>query len=173
MSLRWNLLVISSFALLSAYSVTNLFDSSKSEKTGSPTDATVVSFEPGHAFSRLNNTRKRYFLKTFKRDERLMEAARRHAKLMGRTGKFGHEFGPGTKFKKRIFAVGFDKSAGENLGVGYRSIDAAIDGWLNSPGHRKILLKSRYTLGGIAYARNTSGKNPRFNHFWVLIVGEE
>lgn len=92
---------------------------------------------------------------------------------MGQTGKFGHEFGPSTKFQKRIFAVGFKNSAGENLGVGYRSIDEAIQGWLDSPGHRKILLKKRYTLGGIAYAQNVSGKNPRLNHFWVLIVGQE
>ena len=102
-----------------------------------------------------------------------MQAAQTHADLMGTTGRFGHEFGPSTKFKRRIFAAGFDNSAGENIGVGYTSIDAAIEGWMNSPGHRKIMLKPNYTLGGIAYARNTSGKNPRFQHFWVLIVGEE
>ena len=142
------------------------------EKLGQPLDDTVVTFEADEAFKRLNETRRNHFLAGFRRDERLMEAARRHAELMGRTGKYGHEFGPDTKFKRRIFSVGFQNSAGETLGVGYRSIDEAIDGWLNSPEHRKILLKRKFTLGGIAYARNTSGKNPRLNHFWVLIVGE-
>lgn len=165
--------IIASLFLAAACSPSSLIKKPKPEKLGPPTDQTVVAFEPGIAFERLNDTRRKHFLKGFKRDERLMQAAQRHAELMGQTGKFGHEFGPDTKFKKRIFAVGFENSAGENLGVGYRSIDAAIDGWLDSPGHRKILLKRNYTLGGIAYASNTSGKNPRLNHFWVLIVGEE
>lgn len=169
--------ILSSFIglliFLSACSPSSLLNPVKPESFGQPIDQTVVSFAPDHAFQRLNATRRGYLLGGFKRDERLMEAARRHAELMGKTGKFGHEFGPDTKFKRRIFAVGFDNSAGENLGVGYKSIDAAIEGWLNSPGHRKILLKRNYTLGGIAYARNTSGKNPRLNHFWVLIVGRE
>lgn len=158
---------------LTACTPSGVFEKARPEKLGEPLDQTVVAFEPGRAFDRLNQTRGRFFLGGFKRDERLMEAARRHADLMGRTGKFGHEFGPDTKFNKRIFAVGFRNSAGENLGVGYKNIDAAIEGWLNSPGHRKILLKRHYSLGGIAYAPNTSGKNPRLNHFWVLIVGKE
>ncbi|MEM9278914.1 MAG: CAP domain-containing protein, partial [Pseudomonadota bacterium] len=128
--------------------------------SGHPVDNSIVHFDAQTSFDRLNSVRQKHLLKSFRPDPRLMEAAQRHASLMGRTGKFGHEFGPDTKFKRRIFAVGFDNSAGENLGVGYRSIDAAIEGWLNSPGHRKILLKRNYSLGGIAYARNTSGKNP-------------
>jgi len=159
--------------LVAACSPTSALNPAKPEKLNQTIDQTVVSFVPDHAFARLNDTRRGHFLSGFKRDERLMEAARRHAELMGRTGKFGHEFGPGTKFKSRIFAVGFDNNAGENLGVGYKSIDEAIEGWLNSPGHRRILLKRNYTLGGIAYARNISGKNPRLNHFWMLIVGRE
>ena len=143
------------------------------QRLGEPIDNSVVEFDAATSFERLNSVRRKHLLSTFKRDSRLMQAAQRHANLMGRTGKFGHEFGPDTKFKKRIFAVGFEESAGENIGVGYRSIDAAIEGWLNSPKHRKILLKRNYTLGGIAYAPNTSGRNPRLNHFWVLIVGKD
>ena len=142
-------------------------------KIGKPIDNTVVSFSAANAIQKLNQVRARHNLRAFRSDSRLMAAARNHAELMGRTGRFGHEFGPDTVFKRRIFAVGFRNSAGENIGVGYRSIDEAIEGWLNSPGHRKILLKSNYSLGGIAYAKNVSGKNPRLNHFWVLIVGQE
>jgi len=101
-----------------------------------------------------------------------MKAARTHANYMGRHGKFGHEFGPGTRFLKRIHAAGFKDSAGENIGVGYRSLDAAITGWMNSPPHRKIMLKRKFSLAGIAIARNSSGKNIRLDNFWVLIMGE-
>jgi uncharacterized protein YkwD len=157
---------------LAACTPSSLFDKTGPEQLGQPIDQTPVVFDPVTAMDALNTTRSRFFMAGFQRDDRLMEAARRHAELMGRTGKFGHEFGPDTKFKRRIYAVGFENNAGENLGVGYRSIDEAIEGWLASPGHRKILLKRDYTLGGIAYAPNTSGKNPRLNHFWVLIVGK-
>ena len=49
----------------------------------------------------------------------------------------------------------------------------AIEGWLNSPKHREILLRPRYNLAGIAYAFNVSGNNPRFTHFWVLELGQD
>ena len=160
--------------MLAACSPSSLFGEKEDNiQLGQPLDQSEVQFDEIQSFDRLNAVRSRHFLSAFRPDPRLMAAARNHANLMGATGKFGHEFGPDTKFKKRIFAVGFTNSAGENIGVGYKSIDAAIEGWLNSPGHRKILLKKTYSLGGIAYARNTSGKNPRLNHFWVLIVGKE
>ena len=150
-----------------------LGEKERPERLGKPIDNTPVVFDANTSFERLNQVRSRHALRPFRSDPRLMAAARNHADLMGTTGRFGHEFGPDTVFRKRIFAVGFRNSAGENIGVGYRSIDEAIEGWLNSPGHRKILLKGNYSLGGIAYAKNTSGKNPRLNHFWVLIVGQE
>ncbi|MEM7067332.1 MAG: CAP domain-containing protein [Pseudomonadota bacterium] len=175
LTLQYRLLVPLAFLALWACSPTSVFEREAPAKltVAEPIDSTVVQFDTATAFDKLNQVRRKHFLSTFRPDPRLMEAARRHADLMGATGRFGHEFGPDTKFKRRIFAVGFDNSAGENIGVGYRNIDAAIEGWLNSPGHRKILLKRHFSVGGIAYAKNTSGKNPRLNHFWVLIVGKE
>jgi len=158
--------------LLSACSPSLKSDVLKPDARDYAPDKVIVDFDVNTSLAKINQTRRKYLLGALRQDTRLMEAAQRHAELMGRTGKFGHEFGPSTKFKRRIFAVGFDNSAGENLGVGYTSIDAAINGWLNSPGHRRILLKRNYNLGGIAYATNTSGKSPRLNHFWVLIMGE-
>ncbi|MEM9332633.1 MAG: CAP domain-containing protein [Pseudomonadota bacterium] len=168
------ILLLMTVALLAGCSPSLLnFGGPERQAPENPIDNTKVEFDVQDSFNRINSVRQKYFLSAFKPDPRLMEAAQRHANLMGRTGKFGHEFGPDTKFKRRIFAVGFENSAGENIGVGYRSIEAALEGWLNSPGHRKILLKRNYSLGGIAYAPNTSGKNGRLNHFWVLIVGSE
>jgi len=168
-----NLLLLLFALVLSACSPSLKSDAIKPDARDYAPAQVIVDFDAKTSLAKINETRRRYFLGALRQDPRLMEAAQRHAELMGKTGKFGHEFGPSTKFKRRIFAVGFDNSAGENLGVGYTSIDAAISGWLNSPGHRRILLKRNYTVGGIAYATNTSGRNPRLNHFWVLIVGEE
>ncbi len=163
------------FALLmvAGCSPSSIFGENKPQSSVNPIDDRPVVFDLNSSIEKINDVRRKYFLAPIKLDSRLLQAAENHAQLMSRTGKFGHEFGPSTKFQRRIFSVGFKNSAGENLGVGYRSIDAAIDGWLNSPGHRKILLKRNYSLGGLAYAPNRSGKNPRLNHFWVLIVGAE
>jgi uncharacterized protein YkwD len=132
-----------------------------------------LQFDPQAGLGAINETRARHFLPPFNFDPRLQLAAQNHADYLARTGKFGHEFGGETLFPRRIAAVGFNGSAGENLGVGYGSIEAAIEGWLDSPKHREIFMRRRYDLGGIAYAFNTSGKNPRYTHYWVMIVGEE
>jgi uncharacterized protein YkwD len=149
-------------------------DSGISSHAGRRTNSSArpLNFVPAAGLQAVNATRRKYLLQAFQHDSRLQRAAQNHADYMARTGKFGHEFGPGTYFPERIAAVGFDGSAGENLGVGYGSVDEAIQGWLNSPKHRKIMLRAKYDRAGIAYAFNRSGKNSRYTHFWVLVVGQ-
>ncbi|MCB1458336.1 MAG: CAP domain-containing protein [Nitratireductor sp.] len=132
-----------------------------------------LDFDPAAGLAEINETRAKFALPGFQPDLRLQRAAQTHADYMAKTGKFGHEFGPSTKFPVRMAAAGFEGSAGENLGVGYGSMADAIEGWLNSPKHREILLRPRYNLAGIAYAFNVSGNNPRFTHFWVLELGQD
>lgn len=136
------------------------------------TSAKPIEFDPQEGLAAINAARRKFLLGELVADPRLQKAAQTHADLMASTGNFGHEFGPGTQFPTRIAAVDFDGSAGENLGVGYGSTQEAIEGWLNSPKHREILLRNRYDLAGIAYAFNRSGRNAKFTHFWVLIVGQ-
>ena len=133
----------------------------------------ALEFDVEDGFAQLNKIRHRRLLPAFQMDPKLQKAAQDYANLMGSRGLYGHEIGPGTDFRTRIFAVGFDNSAGENLGVGYGSIDEAIQGWMDSPAHRKNMLKARYRLAGLAYAYNTSGRNERYTHLWVLIMGAE
>jgi uncharacterized protein YkwD len=139
----------------------------RSEVPGKP-----IAFDKHEAFAKLNRIRRKHWLREFQPDPRLEKAAGDYANLMGERGLYGHEIGPGTDFRSRIFRVGFTDSAGENIGVGYGSIDEALQGWLDSPDHRKIMLRPNYTLAGIGYAFNTSGRNPRYTHFWVLNVGQ-
>lgn len=144
---------------------------SASNTVKADTSVMAVRLNVHDAMRKISKVRRKHGLGAISTDPRLMKAANNHAKYLGRTGKFGHEFGPSTRFKKRIFDVGFQQSAGENIGVGYRSIDAAITGWMNSPKHRKIMLKRKFSVGGIALKRNISGKNPRYTYYWVLIMG--
>lgn len=131
-----------------------------------------LNFNVREGFEKLNAIRAKRLLPQFRQDRRLQKAAQDFANLMGSKGLYGHDIGRGTDFKSRIFAVGYDNSSGENLGVGYRSIDEALEGWLKSPDHRRNMLKPNYTLAGLAYGFNTSSRNPRYTHYWVLIMGQ-
>ncbi|MGB7334870.1 MAG: CAP domain-containing protein [Salaquimonas sp.] len=139
----------------------------------SEVSATRLQFDVREGFAKLNKIRRKHWLPELRKDDRLQKAAQDYADLMGSRGLYGHEIGPGTDFKTRIFAVGFDNSAGENIGVGYGSVDEALIGWMESSGHRKNMLKSGYTIAGLAYGFNTSGINPRYTHYWVLIMGKD
>lgn len=130
-------------------------------------------FNASGGLLKVNEVRRRYSLPAFSADPNLQKAAQTHADLMARTGKYGHEIGAGTQFPRRLAAAGFDGSAGENLGVGYRSVEDAIQGWLDSPKHRKILLRRNFDRAGFAYSFNRSGRNPRYTHFWVLLAGRK
>lgn len=136
------------------------------------TSVTPLDYDQSQGFNKLNDIRRAKFLPPFQTDSRLQKAAQDYANLMGSRGLYGHEIGPGTDFKSRIFAVGYNNSAGENIGVGYSSIEKALAGWMNSSGHRKNMLKRNYSVAGLAYGFNTSGKNPRYTHYWVLIMGK-
>jgi uncharacterized protein YkwD len=131
-----------------------------------------LNYDANEGFAKLNAVRTKHFLPRFQVDPRLQKAAQDYANLMGSRGLYGHEIGPGTDFKSRILKVGYNNSSGENIGVGYRSIDDALEGWMNSSGHRKNMLKRQYTVAGLAYGFNTSGRNPRYTHYWVLIMGK-
>lgn len=157
-------------ALLQGCTTVDLLSGQK--LTEAPKSEKTVALSVSEAMRKISDVRSRHGLGSISVDRRLMKAAKNHANYLARTGKFGHEFGPSTMFKKRIFDVEFKQSAGENLGVGYRSIDAAITGWMNSPKHRKIMLKRKFSVGGIALTRNISGKNPRYTYYWVLIMGK-
>jgi hypothetical protein len=135
-------------------------------------DVQPLQFDPGEGLAAINSTRRKHRLNAFAHDPRLQQAAQNHADYLASTGQFGHEFGGETLFPKRIAAVGFEGSAGENIGVGYGSIGEAIQGWLDSPKHREVFMRRRYDLAGIAYSFNRSGRNPKYTHYWVMVVGE-
>ena len=43
------------------------------------------------------------------------------------------------------------RTAGENIAMGYRTPQAVVTGWMNSPGHRANILKSSFTQIGVGY----------------------
>ena len=63
---------------------------------------------------------------------------------------FNHTDNNGNSAGDRIKKQGYDWSAyGENIAQGYYEEEAVIEGWLNSPGHCRNIMKATYTEMGI------------------------
>lgn len=90
--------------------------------------------------------------------DRVAEIGWKHSKAMGDGERpFGHD-----KFsEERASEMGYAAS-GENVfmcqGVaGVHVAKMAVDGWINSPGHRENLLGERWSVCGIGVYRNEQG----------------
>lgn len=53
-------------------------------------------------------------------------------------------------------------AAGENIAKGYKTPDAVMQGWMNSPGHKANILNSSFTEIGVGYVTDGSGTG-----YWV------
>jgi uncharacterized protein YkwD len=77
--------------------------------------------------------------------------AQRQAEAMARANTMSH--GVSAPFPARIAAAGYDAGfAGENIGAGYASLEAAMAAWEHSAGHRANLLNPAVTEIGVAAA---------------------
>jgi uncharacterized protein YkwD len=106
----------------------------------------------------------------------LSSAARTHSWNMARAGFFSHESANGSSFGQRVRryyrAAGFRSwRAGENILWASPDIDAerAVGMWLESPGHRRIILTSAWREIGLSAVHTPSAPN-EFNGLEVTIV---
>ncbi len=97
-------------------------------------------------------------------NKRLEEAARSQARLMAQKNTLSHDLG--TTLRERVTAAGYLGAVGENVAKGYTSLPGAIEGWMNSSGHRSTLLSHRFVEFGLASARGPGGKL-----YWAMIAG--
>lgn len=102
-------------------------------------------------------------------NSQLASAARAQAQLMASRDQMSHTLGG--SLRSRVTAAGYDGAVGENLAAGQQTLEQAIQGWLNSPGHRATLLSSRFTEFGLAVARVAPGRKSRYGIYWALVAG--
>ena len=97
-----------------------------------------------------NIIRKRFGLQSVKWDEQTSKVAYQHSKDMFDNQYFSHtspEFGD---LSDRLDnAEVFYQMAGENIAAKYMDGPAAVEGWLNSQGHRETMLKKEFTHLGV------------------------
>lgn len=99
----------------------------------------------------------------------LQEAAAGHAADMARHSYFSHTGRDGSTVDDRASRAGYAwRAIGENIAAGQMQADAAVQGWLNSPGHCANLMAPAYTEMGAAFAVNT---NSSAGIYWVQVFG--
>ncbi|WP_245690039.1 CAP domain-containing protein [Sediminibacillus albus] len=87
-------------------------------------------------------------------DEPISEVALSHSKDMSDNNYFSHYSQNGEGLKDRLSEHDiYYFSAGENIAAQYTDGPAAVEGWLNSEGHREALLKDSYTHLGVGVYR--------------------
>jgi uncharacterized protein YkwD len=83
-------------------------------------------------------------------NEEIAEVARGHSREMYEEGYFSHDSPAFGSLADRLEREEITfKSAGENIASQYTDAAEAVHGWLNSEGHRKILLEEDFTDLGV------------------------
>lgn len=116
-----------------------------------------------------NDFRAKYKLGAVKPDAKLINAARAFAAHLARTGKFAHD-GDGREPAQRAANAGYQYCfIAENLALnqssaGFDTRELArqmVEGWINSPGHRKNLLAEHATDTAVAIAKGPD-RDPKY-----------
>lgn len=107
---------------------------------------------------------KEYFLaaKPLKINMALQRAAEKHAIDMASKKYFDHKNLEGDTPFVRIEREGYKYStAGENIAMGYKNSQKAIEGWLTSVGHCSNIMNPEFTEIGMAHSED----------YWVQTFG--
>jgi uncharacterized protein YkwD len=116
------------------------------------------------AIERLNQIRRAHGLAGLRPSPSLHRSSTRYARHMMSRGYFGHgaRIAVGSRFGR----------AGETLELhsGWDpQPERTISNWMNSPGHRAVLLSARFRWVGMGVARGRNSSGPVT--FWVAHVG--
>jgi uncharacterized protein YkwD len=117
----------------------------------------------------INGTRARHGKPPLRYSQKLEAAARSQANLMARKDQLSHNLG--VTLRQRVTDAGYTGAVGENVAGGQRTLEQAIQGWLDSPAHRNTLLSTRFVEFGLAVASVPGGKKSRYGTYWTFIAG--
>lgn len=104
-------------------------------------------------------------------NSKLVAAAQGHSEDMAFNDFFSHTGSNGSNVGQRIAAQGYSYSTwGENIAAGYGSAASAVNGWMNSSGHRNNILNCNFKETGVGYyylANDTGNEN--WNRYWTQV----
>ncbi|NGP44370.1 CAP domain-containing protein [Bacillaceae bacterium SIJ1] len=101
-------------------------------------------------FEMTNEIRKRFNLSLLEWDEDVAQVAKQHSHDMFKNNYFSHVSPDAGDLGQRMAAGEVTyQLAGENIATQYVDGMAAVEGWLNSPSHRKTLLNDEFDKLGV------------------------
>ncbi len=114
-----------------------------------------------------NNERRRNNLPDLVYNWKLGWAAMKHSANMANKDFYDHR-----DLGERVKAEGYAGPMAENIFAGPSSPEAAMKGWMDSPGHRNNILNPGYTDIGVGYyfLENDQGA-VKANYYWTQIFG--
>ena len=96
-------------------------------------------------------------------------AADRHSMDMAENNFFSHSGSDGLRVGARADAAGYDwVMVGENIAVGYSSVNSVMQGWLESPSHCRTIMNESYQETALSIAL-PSGSD--YASYWTLLMG--
>jgi uncharacterized protein YkwD len=96
----------------------------------------------------------------------LFNSAAGHSTDMAANNYFSHTSQDGRDPGQRITGAGYAWSAyGENIAAGQTTVQAVVDGWLNSPGHCANIMNPNYSEVGAACVASTTSQYPTY---WTM-----
>jgi uncharacterized protein YkwD len=105
----------------------------------------------------INQIRRQRGLSQLQRHDRLAQVARNYSQRMAAENFFSHTSPSGDSMVERVQSAGiFYFVIGENLFKGTnlpQPVPVAVEGWMDSPGHRENILRSEYRETGIGIWR--------------------
>lgn len=139
------------------------------ENPNTPVAPSVVS----QVLELINNERRQAGLQPLRLNAALTQAAQRHSTAMAYQDFFGHVGRGGDTFVTRIQQAGYRYSAiSENIAGGQTTASAAVQAWMNSPGHRVNILNPQYVDTGIGYEfLGTDPGQVTLKHYWTQTFG--
>jgi uncharacterized protein YkwD len=114
-----------------------------------------------------NVARARGGLEPLRKSDALQAAAMNYAETMAQENHFCHTGKDGSRALTRAQAFGYSPAAiAENIGRGYISSKAALQGWLHSEGHSNSIMGA-YQHIGVGFAKDPF----RPGYLWVQMLG--
>lgn len=96
-------------------------------------------------------------------------AAQAHSEDMGEHNFFSHTGSDGLRVGARADRAGYDWTmVGENIAVGFSSVNSVMKGWLDSPSHCRTIMNEHY-LETATSLYLPSGSD--YSSYWTLLMG--
>jgi uncharacterized protein YkwD len=100
-------------------------------------------------------------------NDKLFAASKAHSADMAQRNYFDHKSPEGQEFWHRTGLQGYNTATGENIAVGYPTVAAVMQGWLNSDGHCKGIMNPSANDVAVACVSNTGGTK-----YWTMVLGK-